>query len=132
MTIAMPTLVQEKPAPYFDHDGLWKKVITDLFEPFMLFFAPDLYEQLDWSKQPDSLEQELKRSFPDKTGTKYTDKLMKVHHETVHGDRKRKPIARSVAMRQPCRPNIFDTSLFGHHEAAMTPERFRFMPLRSS
>ncbi|QQK81417.1 hypothetical protein HUG20_16870 [Salicibibacter cibi] len=53
-------------------------------------------------------------------------------HETVHGDRKRKPIARSVAMRQPCQPNSFDTSLFGNHEAAMAPERFRFRPLQSS
>ncbi|SDI86251.1 hypothetical protein [Natribacillus halophilus] len=59
MTNTMPVLVREEPAQHLDHDGLWKKVITDLFEPFMLFFAPDLYEQLDWSKQPDSLEQEL-------------------------------------------------------------------------
>ncbi|SDI72772.1 Rpn family recombination-promoting nuclease/putative transposase [Natribacillus halophilus] len=79
MTNAMPVLVREEPARHLDHDGLWKKVITDLFEPFMLFFAPDLYEQMDWSKQPDSLEQELKRTFPVKKGTKYTDKLMKVH-----------------------------------------------------
>ncbi|AXF57137.1 Rpn family recombination-promoting nuclease/putative transposase [Salicibibacter kimchii] len=79
MTNTMPVAVQEEPAPYLDHDGLWKKVITDLFEPFLLFFVPDLYEQLDWNKQPDSLEQELKRTFPEKKGTKYTDKLMKVH-----------------------------------------------------
>ncbi|QQK75331.1 Rpn family recombination-promoting nuclease/putative transposase [Salicibibacter cibarius] len=45
----------------------------------MLFFAPDLYEEMDWSKTPDSLEQELHRIFPKwKKGTKYTDKLMKV------------------------------------------------------
>ncbi|WP_157404663.1 hypothetical protein [Shouchella shacheensis] len=48
-----------------------KKVITELFEPFMLFVAPDLYEKLEWSKKPDSLEQEFQRIFPVKKGTKY-------------------------------------------------------------
>ncbi|WP_227002610.1 hypothetical protein [Salicibibacter kimchii] len=37
MTSAMPVIVQEESAPYLDHDGLWKKVITDLFEPFIVF-----------------------------------------------------------------------------------------------
>lgn len=80
MISAPPFLVKEEKATYqLDQDGLWKKIITDMFEPFMLFFAPDLYEKLDWSKTPDSLEQELYRVFPVKKGTKYTDKLMKVH-----------------------------------------------------
>ncbi|SFD86743.1 hypothetical protein SAMN05216238_10533 [Lentibacillus persicus] len=72
-------LILEPPAPYLDQDGLWKKVITELFEPFVLFFAPDLHPELDWSKQPDSLEQEFHRVFPKKKGTKHTDKLMKAH-----------------------------------------------------
>jgi len=41
-------LVLEKPAVYqtnpTDYDGLWKKIIEELFEEFMLFFAPDLHE----------------------------------------------------------------------------------------
>ncbi|MCJ7842431.1 hypothetical protein MUB24_16305 [Lederbergia sp. NSJ-179] len=77
--VNMTSIVLEEPAPYLDNDGLWKKVITDLFEPFVLFFSPDLYEKLDWSKKPDSLEQEFHRAIPKKKGTKYTDKLMKVH-----------------------------------------------------
>src|SRR5699024_10477787 len=52
---------------------------TDLLEPFVLFFAPALYEQLDWSRQPESLEQELRRAYPEQKGKRYTDKLMKVH-----------------------------------------------------
>lgn len=74
-----PTIVLEESTPYLDKDGLWKRIITDLFEPFVLFFAPDLYEQLDWSKEPNSLEQEFHRAVPKKKGTKYTDKLMKVY-----------------------------------------------------
>lgn len=76
--VATPLILEQKP-PYLDQDGLWKKVITELFEPFILFFAPDLHKKLDWSKQADSLEQEFHRVFPVKKGTKYTDKLMKVH-----------------------------------------------------
>lgn len=79
MSNQVHALVLEERAPYLDQDGLWKKIITDLFEPFMLFFAPDLYEKLDWGQKPDSLEQEFHQAFPEKKGTKYTDKLMKVH-----------------------------------------------------
>ncbi|WP_373893924.1 Rpn family recombination-promoting nuclease/putative transposase [Virgibacillus sp. CBA3643] len=79
MEKATATLILEEMPPYIDKDGLWKKVITELFEPFVLFFAPDLYPKLDWYKEPDSLEQEFHRVFPVKKGTKYTDKLMKVH-----------------------------------------------------
>ncbi|WP_449354504.1 hypothetical protein ACUL41_15745 [Virgibacillus natechei] len=46
------TIVREKGPDYKstpDEDGLWKKLIADLFEEFMLFFAPDLYEEIDFS-----------------------------------------------------------------------------------
>ncbi len=72
-------LVLEESASYLDQDGLWKGVITDLFDPFLLFFAPKLHERIDWTKQPDSMEQELRRAFPRNKGKRYTDKLMKVH-----------------------------------------------------
>lgn len=31
-----------------DYDQLWKDVIAELFEEFLLFFAPELYEQVDF------------------------------------------------------------------------------------
>ncbi|TCP29424.1 putative transposase/invertase (TIGR01784 family) [Scopulibacillus darangshiensis] len=79
MSNASPFMVFEEQAPYLDQDGLWKKILTELFEPFMLFFAPELSENIDWSKRVDSLEQELPGTFPVKKGKKYTDKIMKVH-----------------------------------------------------
>lgn len=38
-----------------DFDGLWKKLIGSLFKEFMAFFAPDLYEEIDFTKRPESL-----------------------------------------------------------------------------
>lgn len=52
-------LVFENPVTYgeqvVNQDGLWKKVIGDLFEDFLLFFAPELHEAVDFSKKPDFL-----------------------------------------------------------------------------
>jgi len=39
-----------------NQDGLWKKVIGDLFEDFLLFFALELHEAVDFSKTPDFLQ----------------------------------------------------------------------------
>ncbi|WP_185959602.1 Rpn family recombination-promoting nuclease/putative transposase [Lentibacillus cibarius] len=75
-----PLILEETPR-YLDHDGLWKNVITELFKPFVRFFAPNLYQMIDWSVKADSLEQEFHRVFPEKKGKRYTDKLMKVHQK---------------------------------------------------
>ncbi|WP_243459369.1 hypothetical protein [Metabacillus bambusae] len=53
--------VLEKPREYngIDYDGLWKKLIYELFEEFILYFAADLYEEIDFLKEPEFLQQEL-------------------------------------------------------------------------
>lgn len=62
-----------------DYDGLWKKVIGDLFEEFMLCFAPDLYKAIDFSKSPDFLEQELhKIIIKERKGRNVADQIVKV------------------------------------------------------
>lgn len=73
-------LVLEDQPPYVDYDHLWKKMITDLFEDFIQFVIPELYERVDWSKKPLSLEQELhKISSGIKKGKRTVDKLFNVH-----------------------------------------------------
>ena len=77
-------LVFENPVTYgkevVNQDGLWKKVIGDLFEDFLLFFAPELHEAVDFSKKPDFLQQELfKEILEGKKGTNYADQIVKVH-----------------------------------------------------
>lgn len=77
-------LLFEKPVTYgvnvVNQDGLWKKVIGDLFEDFLLFFAPELHEIVNFSKEPDFLQQELFQEILDKKkGTNYADQIVKVH-----------------------------------------------------
>lgn len=63
-----------------DYDGLWKRIIEDLFEEFMLFFAPDLHEEINFSRQPEFLKQELfERVIKKKKGKKIADEIVKVH-----------------------------------------------------
>lgn len=63
-----------------DYDALWKEVIEEFFEEFLLFFAPDVYEVVDFSKGYEFLEQELRTLFPDaEAEKKYTDKLAKLY-----------------------------------------------------
>ncbi|MEK5040697.1 Rpn family recombination-promoting nuclease/putative transposase [Sporosarcina sp. FSL K6-3457] len=63
-----------------DQDGLWKTVIGELFEDFLLYFAPDLHAQVDFSKKADFIQQELfQQIIKDKKGRKIADQLVKVH-----------------------------------------------------
>ena len=63
-----------------DQDGLWKKVIGELFEDFLLFFAPDLHAQVDFSKEINFLDKELHQEIIDeKKGARNADKIAKVH-----------------------------------------------------
>lgn len=62
-----------------DYDRLWKVVITELFEEFLLFFAPNLSEQIDFSSPPEFLEQELQTINPDSgSPMRVADKLVKL------------------------------------------------------
>src|SRR5690606_8868138 len=58
----------------------WKKVIGDVFERFLQFFAPILYEHVDFTKKPEFLQQELFQEVVDsKKGWRMADQLVKVH-----------------------------------------------------
>jgi predicted transposase/invertase (TIGR01784 family) len=63
-----------------DYDHLWKDVITDLFEEFLLFFSPDLYEQVDFTSPSQFLEKELQTILPEsESNNRVADKLVKLH-----------------------------------------------------
>lgn len=77
-------LVWEKPDVYklsqVNQDNLWKKLIADLFEDFLLFFLPDLHLEVDFSKQVEFLQQELfKEIIEHRQGRKIADQIAKVH-----------------------------------------------------
>ena len=63
-----------------NQDDLWKKVIADLFEDFLLFFLPEFHKEVDFSKSVDFLQQELfKEIIKDRKGRKMADQIAKVH-----------------------------------------------------
>ncbi|WP_052738001.1 hypothetical protein [Bacillus sp. SA1-12] len=82
-----------------DFDGLWKKLIYELFEEFVLYFAADLYKEIDFLKEPEFLQQELfQEIIQEKMGRQVTDQIVKVYlksgeekwvliHIEVQGDR---------------------------------------------
>ncbi|MEK3934949.1 hypothetical protein MKY41_06470 [Sporosarcina sp. FSL W7-1349] len=77
-------MIKENPISYekrpVGQDGLWKKVIGELFEEFLVFFAPELHGQVDFSKGQDFLQQELFQEVVDeKKGRRSADQLIKVH-----------------------------------------------------
>ncbi|WOV86999.1 Rpn family recombination-promoting nuclease/putative transposase [Sporosarcina oncorhynchi] len=80
LTSMVAALVMERPVVYqVDQDGLWMKVIRDLFEDFLLFFAPELHAHVDFSKSPDFLQQELFQEVADeKKGRRMADQIVKV------------------------------------------------------
>jgi hypothetical protein len=60
-------------------DELWKAIIEDLFDSFILFFFPDLYKITDFEKGYEFLERELKAIISKSKGTKsIPDKLVKI------------------------------------------------------
>jgi hypothetical protein len=62
------------------YDSAWKDVIEELLEPFLEFFFPDVYRDIDFSKGFEFLGKELRKIAPDgKVGLRYADQLIKVH-----------------------------------------------------
>lgn len=63
-----------------NQDNLWKKLVADLFEDFLLFFLPDLHSKVDFSMQVEFLQQELfKEIIEHRQGRKVADQIAKVH-----------------------------------------------------
>src|SRR5690625_3884190 len=76
MVLAKPREYKSNPP---DYDGLWKKIIGELFEEFTSFFAPDLHQEIDFSADFDALQQELNQEIMSKKGgTAIAEKLFKV------------------------------------------------------
>ncbi len=65
---------------YVKQDSLWKDAIETFFYDFLEFFAPDIFNLINTSKEPEYLEQELnKLYYGTKTKDRRTDKLVRVY-----------------------------------------------------
>lgn len=82
-------LIWEKSSNYkmgtVDQDGLWKKIIGELFEEFILFFSPKLHAEIDFSVEQEFLQQELfKQIMDEKKGSRSADQIVKVRLKDGH------------------------------------------------
>jgi len=62
-----------------EFDSPWKDILELYFQPFIEFFLPALYTQIDWSKGYEFLDKELQKVVRDAiTRSRRVDKLIKV------------------------------------------------------
>jgi len=62
-----------------NYDQAWKGAIEKYFPEFINFFYPQIYQQIDWSKTPISLDKELEQiTATSNTEKRYADKLYQV------------------------------------------------------
>jgi hypothetical protein len=69
---------QDRYWAYFDE--AWKKIIERFFPQLLQFFVPNLYEDVDFSKEFTFLDKEMEQlAIRSVKGAKYVDKLVKVY-----------------------------------------------------
>src|SRR5690349_3848262 len=62
-----------------DYDSPWKEVLDKFLALVLAFLLPKAFREIDWTKDPDSLETELRKVLPEaEGGLKRVDKLVKV------------------------------------------------------
>jgi hypothetical protein len=62
-----------------NYDETWKEVIGAYFDSFLTFFYPEIYQQIDWTKNPISLDKELEQiTASADSKTRHADKLFQV------------------------------------------------------
>ncbi|WP_375515527.1 cytosolic protein [uncultured Nostoc sp.] len=66
--------------PQTEYDSPWKQILQLYFEEFMQFFFPQAYAEIDWTQQPEFLDQELQQVVRDaELGKRLADKLVKIY-----------------------------------------------------
>ncbi|MBK1988518.1 DUF4351 domain-containing protein [Sphaerospermopsis aphanizomenoides BCCUSP55] len=62
-----------------NYDESWKEALNNYFDSFLSFFFPGVYEAIDWTQKPESLDKELQEiTGLSETETRIADKLYKV------------------------------------------------------
>ncbi|MGL5034883.1 MAG: hypothetical protein ACRC6M_13895 [Microcystaceae cyanobacterium] len=62
-----------------NYDESWKEALNEYFDDFLVFFFPEIYQQVNWSIQPQSLDKELQQITASSDAEKcIADKLYQV------------------------------------------------------
>jgi hypothetical protein len=65
-----------------DYDSPWKEVLDRFFALVLAFLLPRAYEDIDWTRDYESLETELRKVLPEaEVGPRRVDKLVKVYRK---------------------------------------------------
>jgi hypothetical protein len=66
-------------APSANYDAPWKEALERYFEPFLVFFFPQIHAEIDWQLSYESLDSEFQQVVRDaEIGKRFVDKLVKV------------------------------------------------------
>jgi predicted transposase/invertase (TIGR01784 family) len=66
--------------PQTEFDTPWKDILQQYFADFMLFFFPEAYAEIDWSRGFEFLDNELQQVVRDaELGRRLVDKLVKIY-----------------------------------------------------
>jgi hypothetical protein len=80
MSMKRPETIKKKKANKSKYDSAWKKVIEKLFQNFLEFFFPDIYQAIDFTKEIHFLDKELQEIVPGSNmGDRTADVLVKAH-----------------------------------------------------
>lgn len=77
----MSQKVKKKDVPRADNDTAWKEILREHLKDFIEFFWNEAYQDIDWTKPYEFLEQELMaiESNKEESSKKFVDKLFKVY-----------------------------------------------------
>ncbi len=65
------------------YDSAWKEILEAYFQDFILFFFPEIYEEIDWKRGYESLDKEFQKIIREaKIEKRFVDKLIKVYRQT--------------------------------------------------
>src|SRR3954471_394460 len=63
-----------------DYDGSWKEALEEFLRQFLAFFFPQVEAEIDWARDCEPLEQELRQLAPQsEEGRKFCDTLVKLY-----------------------------------------------------
>ncbi|MFO0841790.1 MAG: hypothetical protein U0797_05230 [Gemmataceae bacterium] len=66
-----------------DLDSPWKEVVDHHLPAILALLAPEVHADIDWARDVEPLEQELRKMAPEgETGKRHADKLLKVRAKT--------------------------------------------------
>jgi hypothetical protein len=65
-----------------DYDSPWKEALDRYFPLVLAFFFPEIFADIDWSRDYEALDQELQKLAPEgEVGRRRVDKLIKVYRK---------------------------------------------------